>query len=638
MAKARLAAGRVAHALHCLKRRGLRFLLAGGCALALAVASATAAPPTAGQILNFKPRQEGVSVSTPTAQEESACKVELVKGARKGSGWLLRDPQGKPLRRFFDSNDDNRIDVWSYYKDGVEVYREIDTNFNGKPDQYRWFNGAGMRWGIDENEDGKIDSWKMISAEEASQELLQALVKKDLARFQALLLSEAELKALELPAAEVNRLRELHKQAAAKFQSAVGKLTNLSEKTTWLELQTGAPQCLPAEQTGAKVDLIRHQRGTIMCDTAGKDDLIQTGEMIQVGAAWRLIDGPTPGPDEQPVGAAAGGQRLPDDPEVQKLFTELNAVDQGAPKPGAAGSEMAAYNLKRANVLEKLIAKDKAENRESWIRQLADCLSAAAQSNDKTAFQRLQRLEEQVVGQMPAGHALAAYVTYREMQADYAEKINKVPFDKLQAEWLDRLAKFVTTYPKADDTADALLQLGWVSEMVGKEVEAKNWYQKLAQNFADNPAAAKARGALKRLDSEGKPLELAGPTLGTNAPFDIAKLNGKVVVVYYWASWNNQCVGDFDKLKQLLAGYGSKGLELVCVNLDASLDEASALLKRTGAPGTHLFTPGGLESKLATDYGVMMLPNLFLVGKDGKVVSRTVQVGGLEAEVQKLLK
>ncbi len=30
-----------------------------------------------------------------------------------------------------------------------------------------------------------------------------------------------------------------------------------------------------------------------------------------------------------------------------------------------------------------------------------------------------------------------------------------------------------------------------------------------------------------------------------------------------------------------------------------------------------------MESKLAADYGIMVLPNLFLVGKDGKVVTAT---------------
>ncbi len=44
-----------------------------------------------------------------------------------------------------------------------------------------------------------------------------------------------------------------------------------------------------------------------------------------------------------------------------------------------------------------------------------------------------------------------------------------------------------------------------------------------------------------------------------------------------------------------------------------------------------------MDSKYAVDYGVMMLPTLFLVGKDGKVVSRTLQVGNLEEDLKKQL-
>jgi hypothetical protein len=60
-------------------------------------------------------------------------------------------------------------------------------------------------------------------------------------------------------------------------------------------------------------------------------------------------------------------------------------------------------------------------------------------------------------------------------------------------------------------------------------------------------------------------------------------------------------------------------------------------LRGTPAPGLQLFKEGGLDSPLAREYGIMALPNLFLVGKDGKVVSRTVQVNNLEDEVRKLL-
>ena len=131
---------------------------------------------------------------------------------------------------------------------------------------------------------------------------------------------------------------------------------------------------------------------------------------------------------------------------------------------------------------------------------------------------------------------------------------------------------------------------------------------------------------------------LNGSTLA-GIPFNLGGLRGKTVVVYYWASYSSQAVGDFAKLKLLLDTYGSKGLELVTVNLDANAEEANNFLKKVAAPGTvHLFEVGGMESKLATNYGIMMLPTAFLVNKDGKVVNRSLQVNGLEDELKKLLK
>ena len=40
--------------------------------------------------------------------------------------------------------------------------------------------------------------------------------------------------------------------------------------------------------------------------------------------------------------------------------------------------------------------------------------------------------------------------------------------------------------------------------------------------------------------------------------------------------------------------------------------------------------------QFATDYGVMVLPHMFLVNREGKVVSRTIQVGNVEEEIKKL--
>lgn len=614
------------------KLAGAALLLWGGVAPSWVVAA-----PGAAEVLQFHPRQQGVEVTTPKPNETAACKVELVKGQGKASGWLLSDANGQPLRRFFDSNGDVKIDIWSYYKDGAEVYREIDSNYNGKADQYRWLNTGGSRHGVDVNEDGRIDAWKTISPEEVAQELIVSLASRDPIRFQALLCNDADVR--ELPPREADRVKQARKNAAAKFEAALAKATGLNSKTRYVHLEANTPQCLPADQTGGRADLIKYANGTVLCETDGKNEWVQTGEIIQVAGAYRLVDGPTVGLTEQTPSLAGGGMAVTDK-ELQALLEQLRTLDERSPKGGQASPDasVVTYNVQRTDLLEKIVAKVKPEERDPWVRQIADCLGAAAQASpatDKNAYTRLTRLVEQITKAMP-GSALAAYISYREMNADYALRLNDKGADlgKVQEYWLDKLAKFVQEYPKGEDTPDALMQLGMVSEFVGKEAEAKKWYQVLVRDFADKPAAPKATGCLRRLDLDGKALKLSSPKLTNPAEaFDLDELNGKNVVVYYWASWNGQCVGDFAKLKQILEA--NKDLVLVTVNLDTTAEEAKAFLGRSPVAGTHLYQPGGLDSPLATQYGVMGLPSLFLVGKDGKVISRTVQVATLEEELKK---
>ena len=61
-------------------------------------------PNDIASLLGYKPRQEGVDYSTPTAEEQKYCTMKLIVGELKGSsGWLLLDRDGRPLRRFMDN-------------------------------------------------------------------------------------------------------------------------------------------------------------------------------------------------------------------------------------------------------------------------------------------------------------------------------------------------------------------------------------------------------------------------------------------------------------------------------------------------------------------------------------------------------
>jgi hypothetical protein len=79
-------------------------------------------------------------------------------------------------------------------------------------------------------------------------------------------------------------------------------------------------------------------------------------------------------------------------------------------------------------------------------------------------------------------------------------------------------------------------------------------------------------------------------------------------------------------------------VDVLGVNLDARPEEATAFLSGRLAPGVQVFQQGGLEGRMARRYGLLTLPTLMLVDRDGRVASRKAEIGNLESRVEQLLK
>ena len=132
---------------------------------------------------------------------------------------------------------------------------------------------------------------------------------------------------------------------------------------------------------------------------------------------------------------------------------------------------------------------------------------------------------------------------------------NTGPVEPVQEKWRSGLEEFIKAFPTSDEAPEAILRLAMALEYAKDgEAKAKEWYAKLAQDYARHPQAAKGAGAVKRLESDGKPLDLAGTNLASGQPFNAASLQGKAVVVYYWASWSQSLPEDVKKLNALAEG------------------------------------------------------------------------------------
>jgi thiol-disulfide isomerase/thioredoxin len=636
-------------------RRSSLLIPALGLAL-LSPLAALAAGPTPKQALDLIPVQKDVEYDQPAAKEIEKCTidVETIGGI---TGWVVKSDAGQVLRRFLDTNGDNKVDQWCYFKDSIEVYRDIDGNFNGKADQYRWLGTLGTRWGLDTDENGRIESWKVISAEEVSAEVVAALRDRDAARFQRLVLSPDELKSLGLSSQQVTELTEKIAAASKAFADQANKQRVVTNKSEWIHFGAGKPGVVPAGTKGATKDLMVYDNVTAVVETDGKHGQLVIGTLVKAGDAWKLFDLPKNLAGDQGSPAVGyffeasfssrpevDGTAVPSSvsPEVEKLAGDLERLDKQLITAKTA-AEQARLNAARADLLEKIIpAVSKPEDRALWIRQYTETISAAVQSGAfPDGVKRLQSLLTDITRTAKGAEAadLVPYIKFRLMTAEYNRDlaVKDADYEKLNSAYLERLEQFVKDYSGSPDAAEAMLQLAIGAEFAGKTEDAVAWFGRIATDFPTSDLAPKASGAKRRLQSVGKAIPLKGKTL-SGQTFDLAAASGKLVLIHYWATWCEPCKQDMETIKSLQAKYGSQGFYPVGVNLDNDPKDANTYLRGKSLPWPQLYEPGGLDSRLASELGILTLPTMILVGKDGKVHSRNIHGGELDAELKKLLR
>jgi thiol-disulfide isomerase/thioredoxin len=220
--------------------------------------------------------------------------------------------------------------------------------------------------------------------------------------------------------------------------------------------------------------------------------------------------------------------------------------------------------------------------------------------------------------------------------ADYGASLQtaNADFPKIQTSWLESLEKFVAAYPNSPDTGEAMMQLGIAQEFAGQEDDAKKWYSQVVSKFPTASAAKKAKGAITRLESVGQVIRLAGRST-SGSTVDLAQYKGKLVLVHYWATWCDPCISDLATIKELYAKYGAAGSSPIGINLDSNQQDLAAFLQKNRLNWPQIPEPGSLDGRMATELGVLTLPTMLLIDKDGRVLHRGITIAELESELKK---
>ena len=121
----------------------------------------------------------------------------------------------------------------------------------------------------------------------------------------------------------------------------------------------------------------------------------------------------------------------------------------------------------------------------------------------------------------------------------------------------------------------------------------------------------------------GKRLSIAGMTVD-GRPFDVKSLQGKVVLIDFWATWCGPCRGEVPGMKEAYGKYRSRGFEIVGISLDKDVSALKSYIASESIPwisvSDTLTASAGMPS-LGEQYGVRGIPTMYLLDRQGRIIS-----------------
>jgi thiol-disulfide isomerase/thioredoxin len=117
----------------------------------------------------------------------------------------------------------------------------------------------------------------------------------------------------------------------------------------------------------------------------------------------------------------------------------------------------------------------------------------------------------------------------------------------------------------------------------------------------------------------------------------LSSLKGKLVLVYFWSSWNALSRQTNMNLATLYTKFRSRGFEIYAVSVDSDTDlwQKACLIDR--AYWINVIDTKGLASEFSKTYGIRELPDMILIAGDGTIIVRQPQFNQLESLIKKNL-
>ena len=102
-------------------------------------------------------------------------------------------------------------------------------------------------------------------------------------------------------------------------------------------------------------------------------------------------------------------------------------------------------------------------------------------------------------------------------------------------------------------------------------------------------------------------------------PISLSQFEGKIVVMHFWATWNDRCLEKLPEIKQLYRKFKGPDVQFIGISRDDNLDDLQGIVLQRNMEWPHIFEGMRYKGMMSKLYDVRNIPMIFVMDRQGRV-------------------